>query len=341
MRRLTKPKLDGERGAAGVLVAVLMLVLIGTGAIAVDVGQIYAERAQLQNAADAGAIAIVQACHATGCTQLEAEDVAEELANSNSNDTSSNVFDVDMSVPNEVTVRTTTRDGTSGAGFLRQMFSAALNAPPATVGAYATAGLIFPSGGSAFPLAISDCQYDLSGAEESGEIQLITYKPGDGPCTSTAGHAIPGGFGWLKQTDSACHAATDINDNADSDPGANYPKTEACDAILQSWIDTINSGGSVMGTFPVYDNEGGTGKNGWFHIRGYATFDIQGWKFGGGTSEPRTFHNKAPDVDPAVSCSDPCLGIIGQFVKFESIDSGGGTPGVGVDLGTHEIRLID
>ncbi len=48
---------DNEKGAAGVLVAVMMLVLIGVGAIAVDVGQIYAERAGLQNAADAGALA--------------------------------------------------------------------------------------------------------------------------------------------------------------------------------------------------------------------------------------------------------------------------------------------
>lgn len=342
MRWLTKAKPEAERGAAGVLVAVIMLVLIGAGALAVDVGQIYVERAQLQNGADSGAMAVMQACHETGCTQDEAEAIAEDLADSNSNDGSSTVFEVDMTVDDEVTVRTTTRDGTSGAGFLRQMFSSALGAPPATVGAHATAGLEFPSGGSAFPLAISDCQYDLSGAEASGEVQLIKYKPGMSSCTSTAGHVIPGGFGWLEQTDTACHAATDIDDNADSDTGADYPKTVACDAILQSWKDTINSGGSVMGTFPVYDNAGGTGAGGWFHIRGYATFDLQGWKFGGGTSEPRTFHNKAPDVaDPADSCVDPCRGIIGQFVKFTSIDSGGGLPGVGVNLGTVKIRLIN
>lgn len=338
MRWLTKAKPEAERGAAGVMVAVLLLVLIGAGALAVDVGQIYAERAQLQNGADAGAMAVMQACYETGCSQDEAEDIAADLADSNSNDGSSTVFEVDMTVDDQVTVRTTTRDGTSGAGFLRQMFSSALNAPPATVGAHATAALEFPSGGSAFPLAISDCQYDLSEAEATGEVQLIKYKPGDGPCTSTAGHTIPGGFGWLQQTDTACHAATDIDDNAASDPGGNYPKTTACDAILQSWIDTINSGESVMGTFPVYDNAGSTGKNGWFHIRGYATFNIQGWKFGGGTSQPRTFQNA---VDPATTCKDPCLGIIGQFVKFVSIEDGGGLPGVGVDLGTSRIRLIN
>ena len=57
---------DSERGAAGVLVAVMMLVLIGVGAIAVDVGQIYAERAELQNAADAGALAGAEICSVAG-----------------------------------------------------------------------------------------------------------------------------------------------------------------------------------------------------------------------------------------------------------------------------------
>mgnify|MGYP000270931496 CR=1 FL=1 len=72
MRRLSQ-RSDRERGAVGVLVAVMMLVLIGAGAMAVDVGQIYAERAQLQNVADAGAMAAAQRCHkAGGCTVAEA-----------------------------------------------------------------------------------------------------------------------------------------------------------------------------------------------------------------------------------------------------------------------------
>ena len=77
MRRLGSPRPDAERGAAGVLVAVMMLVLIGAGALAVDVGQIYSERAQLQNGADAGALGVAQACHKAGCTQAEAEAFAD------------------------------------------------------------------------------------------------------------------------------------------------------------------------------------------------------------------------------------------------------------------------
>lgn len=341
MRGLIKHKVDKERGAAGVLVAVLMLALIGAGAMAVDVGQIYAERAQLQNAADAGAIAVVQACHGTGCTQEEAEDIAADLADGNSNDGSSTIFEVDMSIPNEVTVRTTTRDGTSGAGFLQQMFSSALDAPPVTVGAHATAGLFFPGAGSSFPLALSDCQFDLSEAEETGEVQLLTYKPAMDDCISSTGNSIPGGVGWLDQAE--CVAETDADDLASSNTGADYASMqEFCDPILEAWIAKIDGGDRALATFPVYDNAGKTGTKGWYHILGYATFDIQGWKFGGGHTEPQVFNNTADDVtDPANACTGKCLGIIGQFVKFESIDTFGGDDDGGEDLGTTNIRLIN
>lgn len=337
MRRLKNSRTDRERGAAGVLVAVMMLVLIGAGAIAVDVGQIYGERAQLQNGADAGALAVAKACYETGCSQTEAEAIAGPLANANSNDGQSNVFEVDLSIENQVTVRTTTQSGSNS--FLNKLFASALNAPPATVGAFAVAAADPPSSGSSFPLALSDCQYDLSGAEATGDIQLIRYKPGMSDCTSTSGHVIPGGFGWLGQS-SPCQATTDADDIAPTDTGADY--AAECDAVLEGWISDIEGGGQALATFPVYDDAGGTGKGGWFHIRGYATFDIQGWKFGGGSKAPRTFRNAAPDVvDPADQCNTKaCLGIIGQFIKYESIDTFDPGSGGGVDLGTVNIKLI-
>ena len=204
MRRLTRHRPDGERGAAGVLVAVMMLVLIGAGALAVDVGQIYAERAQLQNGADAGAIAVAQACHATGCPQAEADSIAEALANENSNDGQSNVSEVDLSVADQVTVRTTTQNGSKS--FLSKLFSSALNAPPVTVGAHAVVTMEPPSSGSGFPLAISDNCYNLSDASPAGQVQKISYKPG-GTCTGPSGTQIPGGWGWLDQS-SPCEADT-------------------------------------------------------------------------------------------------------------------------------------
>jgi Flp pilus assembly protein TadG len=58
-----------ERGAAAVLVAILVGsgVLFGMGAMVVDVGQLYAEKAQLQNGADAGALAVALSCSRGSC----------------------------------------------------------------------------------------------------------------------------------------------------------------------------------------------------------------------------------------------------------------------------------
>lgn len=50
-------KLKNERGATAVLVSILMTVFIGITALAVDVGHLYVARNELQNAADAGALA--------------------------------------------------------------------------------------------------------------------------------------------------------------------------------------------------------------------------------------------------------------------------------------------
>jgi hypothetical protein len=316
----------------------MMLVLIGAGALAVDVGQIYSERAQLQNGADASALGVAQACHKSGCTQAEAEEYAAELANGNANDGDANVAEVDLSVHDQVTVRTTTQNGSSSV--LAKLFASALDAPAVSVGAHATASIEVPGSGAGFPLALSECQYDLSDAVETGILQQIRYKPGMAGCTSTSGHAIPGGFGWLNQNGGQCRATTDADDNAAYDPGADYPNKpgENCDAVLQGWINTIQAGDEVLGVFPVYDNASKDKGNGWFHIRGYATFQMVGWKFGGGSSGPRTYNNSPT---PATACVDPCRGIIGKFRKFESIDAFAGDSGSGDDLGTVYIRLTN
>ncbi|MFF1382473.1 pilus assembly protein TadG-related protein [Arthrobacter sp. NPDC058288] len=335
MRRLKRPN-DKERGAAGVLVAVMMLVLIGAGAMAVDVGQIYAERAQLQNAADAGAMAAAHQCHkAGGCTVTQATAWAQELAGPNSNDGATDIASVDLSVAKQVTVATSTRSGSNG--FLTKMFASALNAPPVTVGAHATASFFPPGGGSGFPLAISDQCYNLSAASPTGVVQKISYKPG-GTCTGPSGTQIPGGWGWLDQ-DSPCEATTQTGTNLmGSDPGNNPPS--GCKEILDGWAATILAGGEVNVAFPIFDDATNKGQNGNYNIVGYATFKIWGWKFG--NNHVYEFRNTKddPGMNSSLACSagnDRC--IIGQFVKYESIESYTGTPGK--DFGTVAIRLIN
>jgi Flp pilus assembly protein TadG len=63
LRRRARTRLSGERGATAVVVALLLVPLLGFAAIAVDIGAVYAERARLQTAADAAALAVARPRH--------------------------------------------------------------------------------------------------------------------------------------------------------------------------------------------------------------------------------------------------------------------------------------
>src|SRR5262249_58805836 len=88
MRNLGRPLLrllgKDDRGAIGIMVAVLLGggVLLGMAALVVDVGQIYQNRAELQNGADAGALAVARQCGLNNCTNTTT--TALGYANSNS-----------------------------------------------------------------------------------------------------------------------------------------------------------------------------------------------------------------------------------------------------------------
>src|SRR5688572_17162621 len=55
-------RFGNEDGAVLVFVALILVVVIGFGAIAVDAGALYQEHRELQNAADAAALAVAQSC---------------------------------------------------------------------------------------------------------------------------------------------------------------------------------------------------------------------------------------------------------------------------------------
>ncbi|MGG5170995.1 TadE/TadG family type IV pilus assembly protein [Pseudarthrobacter sp. J1738] len=340
MRRLIKRvswvlRERGEQGVSGVLVALMMLVLIGVGAIAVDVGQIYSERAQLQNAADSGALAVAQSCAASACDTS----LADPLADANSLDGKSTVSSVDTtSVAGQVTVKTTTKNGADNGSTLTKLFASALNVPAVSVGASASAGLFPPSGGGAFPLAFSNKCWDLSSAVAAGVVQKISWKPGT-TCTNASGHVVPGGWGWLSDPDADCYAVTTTGNIARTDPGNDKPAQ--CATILQGWINTLNAGQDVKVTFPVYDTASGSGSGAVFHVLGYATFRILGWKFG--NNDVYEFRNTtAATGNSNLSCSgggDRC--IIGQFIKYVTTDDApSSNPAPGQDFGTTEVKLI-
>src|SRR5665647_692524 len=75
----------GDRGAVAMIVAVLFFfgVFLGLAALTIDVGNINADRRQLQNGADAVALAVAQQCVKDGTCNPNDPDL-QKLANLNS-----------------------------------------------------------------------------------------------------------------------------------------------------------------------------------------------------------------------------------------------------------------
>lgn len=70
MKNKLAGRLRDQNGATVILVALAMIVLLGMAALAIDVGYLYVVRGELQNAADAGALAGTQVLYNSNGTQV-------------------------------------------------------------------------------------------------------------------------------------------------------------------------------------------------------------------------------------------------------------------------------
>lgn len=310
---------SGERGVAGVMVAVMMLVLIGAGAMAVDVGQIYAERAQLQNGADAGALAVARSCKPGPCLVS----LAGPLANANSNDGVSDAA-VDLSVAGQVTVTTSTRNGSNS--FLAKMFASALDAGPVTVGATSTAAWGSPGSGPAtLPITFAPCQFDVDGSLHT----ILVHGSQTCVSDSPSGAAVAGGFEWLTPDPGKCGTTVYPDDPttpglidpyAKSDTGLNMPSV--CKPVIESYLNKVIF-------IPVFSSVTGTGSNAKYYIKGFAAFLLVGYNFPGMSGGDLT----------GLGGSDK--GIRGRFVSWvadPSLYGDGGYDGGGAELPPHLVK---
>jgi hypothetical protein len=279
-------------------------VLLGAAAFTVDIGAVYAERAQLQNGADAAALAIAQNCAAGSCGNTQT--TAQNLANLNSNDHASNVR-VDLPLLNSVHVTTTTRNGIGGPGALPLTFAPVLGVKTATVSAGATARWGSPATGPVdLGLTFAPCVFQLTGG-----VQVIGIAgSGINVCTtlSPSGKILPGGFNWLADPTGTCSSQASTSTGATSG-STGVSISSACSSRLSALVDHV-----VM--LPVYGDALGTGSGAIYKITGWAAFKLLGWNFvgsGGSAVNNKTY--------PGATCSGNCKGLIGQFIRFVSLDT--------------------
>ncbi|MHA7188767.1 pilus assembly protein TadG-related protein [Arthrobacter sp. MDT2-16] len=321
MRRLKRGRItrgSDEKGAISVLVAVLMIVLLGFAALAIDVAMIYSERTQLQNGADAAAIATAQRCaeNASNPDCTASSNIARSLADGNALDSRSNIKEISINGSvRKVTVTTGALEDGQMPNRVSLIFAKALGFASTEVTASSTAEWGSPvSGPAPFPITFSECEL-----KDGPGWQIVEYrKKSDGTAACAGGP--PGGFGSLNQVPGQCEAIVDMSKAASGSNTGNNGAPSNCESLLGEWRSKIEAGTPPVGLFPIYDMVTDSGSNGTYHLIGFAAFEVHGWKFKqeGSSVFPDSFRD---NYYPGYKCSSvKCVGIIGRFVTMVSLD---------------------
>lgn len=337
---------DPDAGAVMVTVAILMTVLLGMGALVLDLGAAFVEKRQLQNGADAAALAVAQDCAGGDCRL--GSGMAAQFANLNAKDGAAAVDLVcgvgpglptcppGLGVPPSgatgatgwvrVVTSTRTPDGGDEIDFVLAPVMDAAAGATVHAGAVAAWGAL----GSAIivPIVFSACEWQkmggsiLDGTFPTGSNVIYLHgvggsnEPGVVPCTeSPSGQDLAGGFGFLANI--ACSTTLTVGTWAGVEPGNSLPK--GCHP--DQWMNQ-----EVL--IAIYDQERGTGNGGEYHIAGFVGFRVTAYKFQGNNRAPANF--KCPIGSTNVVC------LRGEFTRFTVDGSGFG----GNDYGARVIKMV-
>ena len=301
-------RLRPEDGAVAVFVAILLsTVLLGMGALVLDVGSLYAERRELQNGADAGALAVAQHCASDPSTCTDGVDErVSHYADANASD---NLSDFDVTDPSSGQVIVDTWTKTSSGTVIRPILARTLLGNESYEGTrvHASATAVWGEivGGRTLPITVAECEYDssLAGGWTTSEHEATLYLKFEGggkgttleeqypndPCVAAkldlASMEYPGGFGFLdtvlgngaanklpSDDPSVCAAISDTT----TFPGSagNSWKPTQCGDKMYSYL-----GQDVL--LPIFVGDvNGTGANGTYSIGYYAAFHLTAYDLG-------------------------------------------------------------
>jgi Flp pilus assembly protein TadG len=350
-----------DRGVVGVLVGMLLgTVLLGAGALAIDVGQLYSERSQLQSGADAAAVAVAKSCVTGICTQSSAQGTAVTYAGGNASDRVSAVPLVCGSgalgscaassgamtdcppppAPGNNYVHVHTATATSGGGTvvspaLARVLLGDENYTGTQVLACSQAEWGGPAAATTIAFAISACEWDTATSQgtvfappppavpSASYDQVLTVHTGGsgtGCSTEPAGSDAPGNFGWTDDPTSTCQIPVS-GGTFGGDPGASA--SNVCKDVLA----TAQASKKVV-YIAIYTKITGTGAGSVYALKGFAAFVVTGYHMPGASASDW--------LNPANDCSGADKCINGYFTQ--GIIPSGSSPG-GAYLGAAVIRI--
>ena len=372
--RLARPMMQllgrDERGAIAVLVGVLIGggVLLGMGALAIDVGQLYQNRAELQNGADAAALAVADSCALGTCTT----GIAGQYATGNASKLTGNQAAVDLvcgsgtgmsacpggtgtmvdcpanpsAGTNYVDVHTSTLTA-SGSTLLPPIFARTLLGNRGYAGtnvkACAQAEWGAPTSAQTIAFTISACSWYVYTNNGTTFAQPPPYPPNTVPAPSYDHILFEHGSQGSKTT--GCPPYQPSGQDAPGNFGWTSDSGN-CSTFINNGSYGGSTGASASGDcktviqaaynnktvvyLPVYSAISGTGNNVTYTLLGFAAFVITGYHITGSF--------KAPDwLNSANDCKGNNFCIDGYFTQG-LIPSTGGLGG-GKGLGASIVKL--
>lgn len=353
---------DRDRGATLALVVILLTVLLACGAIVIDLGFLYVERRQLQNGADAAALAVAQDCAKGNC--LDEWGTARTAASANASSDGFSAVDVvcgggpqaaqvglaacigptppgTTNALGWVKVTTSTLDGAGGTqiDFLLDAFVGALSGK--TVHATAIAAWGIAARGRALPFVMADCTFTdlggdiLNGVVPTGNVYIYSEVLSSGGPDSfsgretcinqTNGLTMPGAFGWL-ESQGQCLLDLGLADPAPSDPGNDSQLRRHCGDGAEVNDQTV--------LLAIYNNYVGNGANAEYTLVGFVGFHVLGYRLSG-QSWPRGFTCPPnPYGTNSSGGNDRCF--YGYFTEVVSDGDFGGS----YNLGVRTVKMI-
>lgn len=307
-----------ERGAVVVLMAAGLVAIVAIAAMVVDVGSLLDERRQLQNGADAAALGVAQYIGQTcgggapACPASTLLSTAQSLASANARDgyTKVNASDVIADYANKrVTVKTSTLQK-SGTTILPYWFGQALSGVKGkSVRASASARWDGLKKAAVIPLVMSKCEFDAATAPNNSVFNVqrtvLFHTKATTNCTGPSGQDVPGGYGWVKDTDSNpndCGVTPTVNDTLLDDTGV--PGTpHSCD------MSTLLNKDVLLGVYDYTVKLSGADA---YHVYGFGMFHLTGYRF------------SSSNVGGTGGCASPNTCISGYFIRFVGIGEYGG-----------------
>jgi hypothetical protein len=334
-------RMSTDDGAVAVIVALLAVSLFGFAAIVVDIGALYAERRELQNGADAGALAVVDECLRTDCSHGNVTSVAGSYAGQNASDLAADAtvcgngdpsWTISCTPPEGMPlgaryarVRTTTRNA-DDSRFMPALLGGILDADYTGATVVAESVVLWgspPRTGKTLPLIISACEWMNYTTSGTNYAPLPSYTEDGTAHYDDVGGANPYPVSYeaeiLTQGGSGetCKAGGGFNDTIPG--GFGWLKTDKeCDATISSDGDGTETVDSKQGFNPCVKQElaglldevvqmpifAEDPSKTTYTISGWASFYITGYCLNGNcdTSKPSPNHAHVPLWDDQPAC---------------------------------------